>query len=755
MIKYHEKTRVFHIQTNNTSYIFKVLGTGHITQLYYGEKIGIKENYDSLDQQYVSAPGNSTVYSTKSDFCLNVTPLEFGTYGKGDYREPTLHLQEEDGNRTFDFLYVSHEIYEGKEKLSELASIELSDEDGQSLALLLKDEVSGVKLYLKYSVIDAADIIIRSMELVNSGSGPLKIQRMMSFNWDDRYSDYDLISLEGQWIRERHINKYALKKGRIVLDSKKGVSSSDYNPFLCLAKKTTTECTGKAYGFALIYSGSHESSVEVTPYGFTRIQMGIQSFDFEWLLKPGESFQTPEAVLTFSAKGFNGMSRNFHQMINDYLIPKYWRRRERPILANNWEATYFDFDHNKIKALVDSAKELGIELFVLDDGWFMNRNNDRHGLGDWIVDYDKLEHGIDGIAHYVHQQGLEFGLWVEPEMVNKGTALYRKHPEWIVGHPRREVSPGRNQYILDLTNDEVIDYLENKLSSIFEHAKVDYIKWDMNRNFSDLYSSWLEPERQQEFVHRYVLGLYKLLERLVKRFPKVLFESCSSGGNRFDMGMLAYMPQTWTSDNTDALARYKIQYGTSYVFPLSTMGAHVSGEKSHQVLRKTPLETRFNVAAFGVLGYELDLINLSNTEREIIKEQVEFYKKHRRLFQFGDFNRLQSPFENNHMHWQVLDRDKKEAILGEYQQLQEASPVLDHLDVINLDEEARYHLVCRKQHVDEETRMISESFSLYASGDELLKVGIRPFTQFMGVGINAYTRILGDFGSRLYLIEKE
>lgn len=755
MIIYHETTQLFHLQTKNSSYLFKVLDTGHVAQLYYGKKIRVKEDYTSLYQHYATAPGNATLYSTKSDLCLHVTPLEFGGVGKGDYREPTILLQDDEGNRTFDFLYVSHQLNKGKQKLPGLASLSLEAEEGQTLKILLRDANSKMELCLNYSVIDSVDVIVRSMELINHSDKAIKIQRMMSFNWDDRYCDYDAITLEGQWIRERFINRQHLKKGRVVFDSKKGVSSSDYNPFVCLAHKTTTECMGAAYGFALIYSGSHETSVEVTPHGFTRVQMGLQSFDFEWFLEPDKTFQTPEAVLTYSAQGFNGMSANFHRMINHYLIPKYWRLRERPVLANNWEATYFDFDESRITALVDVAKELGIELFVLDDGWFLNRNNDCHGLGDWIVDYDKLENGIEGLSEYVHAKRMQFGLWVEPEMVNKGTKVYEKHPEWIVGCPGREVSPGRNQYILDLTNPDVIDYLEDRLTYIFEHADVDYIKWDMNRNFSDVYSKYLSPKRQQEFAHRYVLGLYDLLERLTQRFPKILFESCSAGGNRFDMGMLVYMPQTWTSDNTDAVARYKIQYGTSYVFPLSTMGAHVSGERSHQLLRRIPLATRFNVAAFGLLGYELDLIHLTDQERACIKRQIAFYKQYRHLFQFGDFYRLQSPFDNDQMSWQVVDASNEEAILGEYQQLQRPSPPLESLGVLGLNQDLCYRVTARSQFVDDGLTISGEDFRIRAFGDELLHAGIRPYTQFMGAGVDGAMRLLGDFGSRLYMIKKE
>ncbi|HAK46356.1 MAG TPA: alpha-galactosidase [Spirochaeta sp.] len=773
----------FHLGTENTSYILRVLESGHIVCLYYGRKIRPKDSYDSLYQSFNLQAGSSTSYSFETGhFNLDSICLEAAGYGKGDYREPSIELTLADGSRICDFLYKSHKLYEGENKLEELPCAFMNHDDVETLEILLEDSVAGVELVLAYTVYAERDVITRSAKLINKSDKSVYVEKLMSFNIDFPESDFELISLDGKWIRERHINTRKLTEGSFFIDSKKGVSSANHNPFLCIKRPSTDENQGDCYGFSLLYSGNHLGLVEVNPHSFTRIQMGINPFDFNWLLEPRKAFQSPEAVLTFSAGGLNGMSANLHSLVNNNIVNPVWQNKERPVLINNWEATYFDFDEKKLIKLAEEAVKLGIELFVLDDGWFGSRNDDHSSLGDWFEDKKKLPGGLERLSKKIHNMGLQFGLWVEPEMTNTDSELYRAHPDWVIKTPGRPASEGRHQLMLDLANPDVVEFLYETFSSLFRRIDLQYIKWDHNRNISDLYSNALPVERQKEQAHRYVLGLYSLLERLKNEFPEILFESCASGGNRYDLGMLYYMPQTWTSDDTDANERISIQYGTSVVYPPSTMGAHVSAAPSLQVLRNTPLETRFNVAAFGLLGYQLDLTKLSNFDRKAIKQQVEFYKKHRKLFQFGKFYRLSSPFESNNPMWIVVSENGGEAMLGYYQTLQKPNPGMEQLHVRGLNPDILYHLETRPQYfnikafgdlvnhvspvrlkadgvihtvVSNNYMFETEIEKIDAYGDELMYAGFRPNQQFMGSGYSEETRLMGDFGSRIYYIKAE
>lgn len=773
----------FHLQTANTSYILRINEFGHLENLYYGRRIKPREAHDSLVQRYGTALGNSTAYST-ADECYNLdsVKLEVSTYGKGDYRELSTLVELANGSRTCDFTYEAHQILEDKHQPEGLPSSFDADGAVNTLEITLRDLINGLSLKLYYSAFEKADVIARSMAVVNGSGSTMMLRKAMSMNLDFCVGDdtIDVLTLSGKWIRECQLQRSSLQNGTFSIDSKKGTSSSKYNPFLCIAEQHTNEQNGRCYGFGLVYSGNHQALAERTSLGFLRVQMGINPHDFGWKLESGEEFQTPEVLMTYSDKGLSQMSRNFHTMIKRNIICKQWQDKERPILINNWEATYFDFNEGKLLKLAREAKTLGIELFVLDDGWFGKRDNDKSSLGDWFENVHKLPGGLEGLSKKINEAGLDFGLWVEPEMVSVESELYKAHPEWAMKNPDREPSFGRNQLVLDLANPDVVEYLYKVLADIFKRSNVKYVKWDMNRNFSDQYSAYLPADRQNELTHRYVLGLYKLLERLTSQFPGILFESCSSGGNRFDLGMLCYMPQTWTSDDTDAVERYSIQYGTSMLYPQSTMGAHVSGAPSHQVLRRTPIETRFNVAAFGLLGYELDLTRLSNFDKKAIKQQIAYYKQHRKLLQFGEFFRLQSPFDTNQCVWMVVSEDKKEALLGYYQKLQQANPVLESLRLIGLDDEQLYEIQTRQQYVNIRTfgelmndflpvkirdngvihSVISanhmfkqELEQVTAYGDELMYAGFKPKSQFIGTGYNDNIRFVGDFGSRLYFIK--
>lgn len=783
MIKISNRNTDFHLVTDGTSYIIRVLESGHIANLYYGSKIQEKSSFDSLYQSFSLWTGSSTSYSPDTKhFNLDSTCLEIAGYGKGDYREPSVEMIFADGTRICDFLYKSHRTYIGENSLDGLPNVFKNNDNVETLEIILDDKVTGVSLILSYTVYSERDVITRSSRIVNNGSEAVVIEKLMSFNLDFAESDFELMSLDGKWIKERHINIRKLTEGTFYIDSKKGVSSANHNPFLCLKRPTTDEHNGECYGFSLLYSGNHLGLAEVNPHDFTRIQMGINPFDFNWQLDSGESFQSPEAVLTYSASGLNGMSRNFHDLIKNNIVNPLWQGRERPILINNWEATYFDFDEKKLLKLGSEAVKLGIELFVLDDGWFGKRNDDHSSLGDWYEDKKKLPGGLERLSKKLHAMGLQFGLWVEPEMVNLDSELYRAHPEWVIKTPSRPASEGRFQLMLDYANPEVIDHIYETLADLFRRADLQYIKWDHNRNISDLYSNALPAERQKEQAHRYVLGLYRLLEKLKNEFPDILFESCASGGNRFDLGMLYYMPQTWTSDDTDAIERIDIQYGTSMVYPPSTMGAHVSAAPSHQVMRDTPLETRFNVAAFGLLGYELDLTKLSNFDKKAIKQQIEFYKEHRKLLQFGTFYRLRSPFEVNQPMWMVVGNDKTTAMLGYYQKMQKPNPSFEQLRMTGLDPQKMYEVATRPQYVNirafgdlinhvspvnlkadgivhtvvcNNYMFESEIEKTEAYGDELMFAGLRPGHQFMGTGNTEETRLVGDFGSRLYFINEK
>lgn len=499
-----------------------------------------------------------------------------------------------------------------------------TDEEAETLEIYLEDKVINATLVLSYTVFKEYGAIARNVRIINNGDKKLVLDRALSMCLDMPDHDYEMVHLSGTWARERHIKTRKLEHGIQEVYSARGASSPHHNPFIALKREDATEQKGDVYGFNLVYSGNFLAQVEVDHYDAARVLMGINPFDFTWTLEEGESFQTPEAVMVYSDKGLNGMSGTYHKLYRNRLCRGEWRDKDRPVLINNWEATYFDFNEDKILEIAKASKELDIELFVLDDGWFGERNDDLKGLGDWYVNKEKLPTGIKGLAKKINDMGMQFGLWFEPEMVNKDSNLYRKHPDWIIQVPDRKNSPGRNQHVLDFSRKEVRDYIYEMMADTLRKAPITYVKWDMNRNMTEIGSAALSSDRQRETSHRYILGLYEMLDKLVMEFPHVLFESCASGGGRFDAGMLYYMPQTWTSDNSDAIERLNIQYGTSYVYPVSTMGAHVSAVPNHQLRRVTSLNTRGSVAVFGAFGYELNVKEMTEEEKRIVKKQVAF-----------------------------------------------------------------------------------------------------------------------------------
>ncbi|MGY3766200.1 alpha-galactosidase [Vagococcus vulneris] len=701
LITFNSENKTFHLSNNSISYIMTIEEGGYLAHLYYGRKIkeynGLSD-YPRINRSFSpNLPG-----STDRMYSLDTLLMEYPGFGNGDFRQPAHMIYHKNGTQVTDFKYLTHEIVKGKPKLAGLpATYTTRDDEAETLIITLIDELTQMTVDLLYTIFAAENVITRSSLFKNNGVDDVRLQKVASMSMDIASCDLDLIHFPGTWARERQLVREKISSGQKKLDSKRGSSSHQQNPVIILADPKTTEQQGEAFGFSLVYSGNHEIQIEKDPYQQTRIMLGINSFDFNWLLTPGHNFQTPEVIMSYSSRGLNDLSATNHRVINKHLIRGNYKNQERPILVNNWEATYFDFDEDKIMAIVDEAHDLGIELFVLDDGWFGKREDDNSSLGDWFENEGKLKNGLKGLSEKVHAKGMSFGLWFEPEMISEISELFKTHPEWVLKIPDRASSPSRGQLVLDFSRADVRKYIYQKMTAILDNVAIDYIKWDMNRNMSDVYSNNLTSEHQGSVSHRYMLGLYDLLEQLTTEYPEVLFESCSGGGGRFDAGMLYYMPQTWTSDNTDAIARLNIQYSTSMFYPTSTMGSHVSAIPNHQTERETSLSIRGNVAMSGVFGYELDLSLLSDEEKNQIKEQVAFYKEHRHLLQYGTFIRLLSPYESNDVAWMYVNQDQSEAIVFYFRVLSEESYPLVKLTLDGLAKDKVYDCRGQKAYGDE------------------------------------------------------
>ncbi|MBL4937115.1 alpha-galactosidase [Clostridium sp. YIM B02515] len=689
-IIYNNENKVFHLQAGNTSYIMQVLKEGYLAHLYWGKKI---KNINAEDllvlRERCSFSANPN--PENKALSLDTLPQEYPSYGDTDFRIPAYSVQLENGSTITDLRYENHRIVKGKSQLEGLPSTYVeSDEEAETLEIVMLDELVGLRAVLSYTVYENYNVITRSVRFINNGESKLKLLRALSMSIDFNNEDYDFMHLYGSWARERHVERRSLLKGSQSVESRRGSSSHNHNPFIALLSKDTAEEQGDVYGFSLVYSGNFLAQAEVDQYSTTRVSIGINPFDFTWLLEPSESFQTPEVVMVYSNEGLGGMSRTYHKLYRTRLCRGEFRDKVRPVLVNNWEATYFNFNAEKIENIAKAGKELGIELFVLDDGWFGRRDSDNSSLGDWIEDARKLPGGLEDLARRVNSIGLKFGLWFEPEMVSPDSDLYRAHPDWCLHVPSRRRSEGRNQLVLDLTREDVCNYIIEVVSNILRTVPISYVKWDMNRNMTEIGSACLSAERQRETAHRYILGLYKILDKITKDFPNVLFESCSGGGGRFDPGMLYYMPQTWTSDDTDAVERLKIQYGTSIVYPLSTMGAHVSAVPNHQVHRNTSLKMRGDVAMSGNFGYELDLTKFNDEEKKTVRLQIDQYKELRELIQFGSLYRLMSPFEGNETAWIIVSEDKTEAFAAYFRVLAAPNGPISRLKLRGLDTDKMY-----------------------------------------------------------------
>ena len=703
-ICFDEEKKIFLLNTPSSTYIIRIVN-GYLLHGGWVKNIRAWSGLCVLpvmDRAYAPVPCE---LHGKSDFSLDAQANEFPFASRTDFRSPAIEALCADGTIASHFVYEAHRIYDGKKALTGLpATYTNNDGDASSLEIDLYDSLTGIRVTLFYTVWNDYDVICRHTEILNTGNAEgiykgksISLQKIMSASIDFSSSRYKMLQLSGAHARERHIIERNLVPGVQSIESKRCMSSHQQNPFIALVSNEATEENGEVFGFNLVYSGNFIAQVEVDQFNMSRVQVGINPYNFNWNLEVGSSFCTPEVVMVRSDNGLGGMSRIYHDLYRSNLCRGNWKEKVRPIVINNWEATYFNFNADKLFALADTASKEGIELFVLDDGWFGHRDSDTSSLGDWIVDKNKLPGGLEEIADGIHKRGMKFGLWFEPEMVSPDSDLFRAHPDWALHIDGRPCSLGRHQLVLDMSRSDVVDYLIEAISKVLSSVNIDYVKWDFNRSPTEVASSLALALEQQKTSHRYYLGLYRLLETLVTKFPDVLFESCAGGGGRFDPAMLYYMPQTWTSDNTDSLSRLQIQFGTSIVYPPSAMSCHVSAVPNHQVGRISTLSQRAHVAMAGTYGYELDLNKLSEPELLEIKEQVAFYKSIRDTVQFGDLYRLDYPCVHKSVAevtdvyaWELLSKDKRQAVVSVVWNYAEANAEANLIRLRGLEENASY-----------------------------------------------------------------
>ncbi|MCI8303842.1 MAG: alpha-galactosidase [Lawsonibacter sp.] len=665
MIVLDKKNKVFTLHTQNTTYQMKADQYNVLIHTYYGPRIsGGDLSYLVRYADRACAP-NPVEAGPDRTYSLNTIPQEYSTCGVGDFRLPSIELELPCGSCSADLRYTGFELRQGKYALEGLPAFRGTDKDAETLVLLLEDTAAQVKVELYYGVFEEYDLITRAVRVVNQGGQTVRLRQCTSLCLDLLRTDLDLITFNGCHLMERSPDRAPLRSGVQGVGSVRGTSSHQHNPFVILCDHNADEDHGFCCGAMLLYSGNFQAQVESSQYSNARLVMGINPHQFCWTLEPGESFTAPEGALVCSPSGFGQMSRQFHRSIREHLIQDPFQGKRRPVLINNWEATYFNFDADKLVNFAKTAAPLGIELLVMDDGWFGKRDDDNSGLGDWTVNQKKLPGGLEALVPRIRELGMSFGIWIEPEMVNEDSQFYREHPDWAFRIPNRTPARGRNQLVLDFSRSDVRAHVYRQIKAVLSSADITYVKWDMNRSLSDVWSAALPARRQGEVFHRYILGVYEMLDQLRRDFPYILIEGCAGGGGRFDAGMLCYTPQIWCSDNTDAIDRLRIQYGTSFGYPISAMGAHVSAVPNEANGRVTPIGTRGVAAMAGTFGYEMDPNKTSPEEKEAIKEQVAFFKEHYDLIQRGDYYRLTDPFQNGpYTAWEHVSPDRREALVS-------------------------------------------------------------------------------------------
>lgn len=689
-IIYCEKDRTFTLQTKNTTYQMQVDRYGFLLHLYYGKKTDTCMDY-LLTYYDRGFSGNPYDAGEDRTYSMDTLPQEFPCYGNGDFRSTAFAVENADGSMSCDLRYKSHKIRDGKYNLEGLPAVYASEEEAQTLEILMEDPVTGVKVVLLYGVLPAQDIITRSVSVKNESSGKIYLNKIESASLDFLYGDYEILTFYGRHAMERNVQRVPVVHGTQKIGSVRGTSSHQYNPMMILAEKETTEDKGNCYAMSFVYSGCFQGEVLKDQLNQTRMMLGLQEEAFRYPLETGEMFQAPEVILSYSSEGMNRLSQNLHHCIRQHICRGKYKEEIRPILINSWEAAYFDFTGDTIYELAKAAKEVNIDMLVMDDGWFGKRDDDNSGLGDWFVNEKKLGGTLGNLIKRINDLGVRFGIWIEPEMVSEDSDLYRKHPDWALTVPGRNPVRSRNQLVLDFSRKEVVDEIYDQICKVLDQGNIEYVKWDMNRSLMDVYSSVTRD--QGRVLHDYVLGLYDFLERLVQRYPNLLIEGCSGGGGRFDAGMMYYTPQIWCSDNTDAIDRLRIQYGTSFGYPVSVVGSHVSAVPNHQTGRKTPLHTRGVVAMSGTFGYELNLMKLSEEEKQEIREQIAEYKSYAPIIQNGLYYRLSDPTTEEICAWEFVHTDEKEqskVLLNIVMQVIHGNMTVNYVKLQGLEEMAVY-----------------------------------------------------------------
>lgn len=663
---------------------------GFLLHLYYGKKTDGCMDY-LLTYYDRGFSGNPYDAGEDRTYSMDTLPQEFPCYGNGDFRSTAFAVENADGSMSCDLRYKSHKIFDGKYNLEGLPAVYASEEEAQTLEILMEDPVTGVKVVLLYGVLPAQDIITRSVSVKNESSGKIYLNKIESASLDFLYGDYELLTFYGRHAMERNVQRVPVVHGTQKIGSVRGTSSHQYNPMMILAEKETTEDKGNCYAMSFVYSGCFQGEVLKDQLNQTRMMLGLQEEAFRYPLETGEMFQAPEVILSYSSEGMNRLSQNLHHCIRQHICRGKYKEEIRPILINSWEAAYFDFTGDTIYELAKAAKEVNIDMLVMDDGWFGKRDDDNSGLGDWFVNEKKLGGTLGNLIKRINDLGVKFGIWIEPEMVSEDSDLYRKHPDWALTVPGRNPVRSRNQLVLDFSRKEVVDEIYDQICKVLDQGNIEYVKWDMNRSLMDVYSSVTRD--QGRVLHDYVLGLYDFLERLVQRYPNLLIEGCSGGGGRFDAGMMYYTPQIWCSDNTDAIDRLRIQYGTSFGYPVSVVGSHVSAVPNHQTGRKTPLHTRGVVAMSGTFGYELNLMKLSEEEKQEIREQIAEYKSYASIIQNGLYYRLSNPTTEEICAWEFVHTDEKEqskVLLNIVMQVIHGNMTVNYVKLQGLEETAVY-----------------------------------------------------------------